>query len=78
MNGIQERLGSPNKIYFNLLHINKTIPMSRYKEKDSRTPNWIELPVHPPEARSVQIHNLNQGTTYEFQVNVYHTLSLGP
>jgi hypothetical protein len=40
----------------------------RYKEKDSRTPNWIELPVHPPEARSVQIHNLNQGTTYEFQV----------
>ena len=43
--------------------------MYRYKEKDSRTPNWIELPVHPPEARRVQIHNLSQGTIYEFQVN---------
>ena len=44
--------------------------MYRYKEKDSRTPNWIELPVHPPEARRVQIHNLSQGTIYEFQVNI--------
>jgi len=40
----------------------------RYKEQDSRTPNWIELPVHPPEARRIQLNNLSQGTTYDFQV----------
>ncbi len=38
-------------------------------------PNWIELPVHPPEARRVQIHNLSQGTTYQFQV--YRTVLVG-
>ena len=27
-----------------------------------------ELPVNPPEAKKVQIHNLLQGTLYEFQV----------
>ena len=31
-------------------------------------PNWIELPVNPPNARKIQIHNLAAGTTYEFQV----------
>ena len=31
-------------------------------------PNWIELPVNPPNARKIQIHNLSAGTTYEFQV----------
>jgi len=51
---------------------NYQIIVWRYKEKDSRMPNWIELPVHPPEARRVQIHNLSQGTTYQFQV--YRTL----
>ena len=30
--------------------------------------NWIELPVNPPDARKIQIHNLLSGTTYEFQV----------
>ena len=40
----------------------------RYREKDSRMPNWIELPVNPPNARKIQIHNLSAGTTYEFQV----------
>ena len=40
----------------------------RYREKDSRMPNWIELPVNPPNARKIQIHNLAAGTTYEFQV----------
>ena len=40
----------------------------RYREKDNRTPNWIELPVNPPNARKIQIHNLSAGTTYEFQV----------
>jgi len=40
----------------------------RYKEKDTRSNNWIELPVNPPEAKKVQIHNLLQGTLYEFQV----------
>ena len=33
-------------------------------------PNWIELPVNPPNARKIQIHNLSAGTTYEFQVNI--------
>ena len=33
-------------------------------------PNWIELPVNPPNARKIQIHNLSAGTTYEFQVNM--------
>ena len=32
-------------------------------------PNWIELPVNPPNARKIQIHNLSAGTTYEFQVS---------
>ena len=40
----------------------------RYREKDSRMPNWIELPVNPPNARKIQIHNLSAGTSYEFQV----------
>ena len=40
----------------------------RYREKDSRMPNWIELAVNPPDARKIQIHNLSAGTTYEFQV----------
>ena len=31
-------------------------------------PNWIELPVNPPSARKIQIHNLSAGTSYEFQV----------
>ena len=33
-------------------------------------PNWIELPVNPPNARKIQIHNLSAGTTYEFQVSM--------
>ena len=40
----------------------------RYREKNARTSNWIELPVNPPNARKIQIHNLSAGTTYEFQV----------
>ena len=44
------------------------VHFTRYREKDSRMPNWIELPVNPPNARKIQIHNLAAGTTYEFQV----------
>ena len=40
----------------------------RYREKDSKFQNWIELPVNPPDARNIQIHNLNSNTRYEFQV----------
>ncbi|XP_040573911.1 protein turtle isoform X4 [Lepeophtheirus salmonis] len=40
----------------------------RYREKDSKFPNWIELPVNPPDARKIQIHNLSALTKYEFQV----------
>jgi len=40
----------------------------KYREKNARTSNWIELPVNPPNARKIQIHNLSAGTTYEFQV----------
>ena len=46
--------------------------ISRYREKDSRMPNWIELPVNPPNARKIQIHNLSAGTSYEFQVSMMH------
>ena len=42
----------------------------RYRETDSKASNWnwIELPVNPPEARKVKIHNLTPRTKYEFQV----------
>ena len=40
----------------------------RYREKDSKFTNWIELPVNPPDARKIQIHDLNANTRYEFQV----------
>jgi hypothetical protein len=40
----------------------------RYREKDSKFPNWLELPVNPPNARKVEIHNLASNTKYEFQV----------
>ena len=40
----------------------------RYREKDSKFPNWIELPVNPPDARRIQIHDLSSRTRYEFQV----------
>ena len=40
----------------------------RYREKDSKFPNWIELAVNPSDARSIQIHNLSPRTKYEFQV----------
>ena len=40
----------------------------RYREKDSKFPNWIELPVNPPNARKIEIHNLIANTKYEFQV----------
>ena len=41
---------------------------NRYREKDSKFTNWIELPVNPPDARKIQIHDLNANTRYEFQV----------
>jgi len=34
----------------------------RYREKDSKFPNWIELPVNPPDARKIQIHHLSSRT----------------
>ncbi|XP_059095272.1 protein turtle-like isoform X4 [Tigriopus californicus] len=40
----------------------------RYREKDSKFPNWIELAVNPPDARKIRIHNLKSNTKYEFQV----------
>ena len=42
----------------------------RYRETDSKSDhwNWIELPVNPPDARKVKIHNLTPRTKYEFQV----------
>jgi len=53
--------------YSGCTHCEQTYKI-RYREKDSRMPNWIELPVNPPNARKIQIHNLSAGTTYEFQV----------
>ena len=44
------------------------INLPRYREKDSKFPNWIELPVNPPNARKIEIHNLIANTKYEFQV----------
>ena len=44
------------------------IILNRYREKDSKFTNWIELPVNPPDARKIQIHDLNANTRYEFQV----------
>ena len=43
---------------------------SRYRETDAKSSNWnwIELPVNPPDARKVKIHNLTPRTKYEFQV----------
>ena len=41
----------------------------RYREKSpSSYPNWIEIPVNPPDARFSQIFNLQPNTVYEFQV----------
>ena len=41
----------------------------RYREKaPSSYPNWIEIPVNPPDARFSQIFNLQAKTVYEFQV----------
>ena len=50
-----------------IVYINNTF-FIRYREKDSKFPNWIELPVNPPDARKIQIHNLSANTKYEFQV----------
>ena len=47
---------------------NLFIIKNRYREKDSKFTNWIELPVNPPDARKIQIHDLNANTRYEFQV----------
>jgi len=40
----------------------------RYRLKDSKFTNWMELPVNPPDARFSEIFNLNPNTNYEFQV----------
>ena len=61
-----KREGANKKIASNRL---RHISIIRYREKDSRMPNWIELPVNPPSARKIQIHNLSAGTSYEFQVS---------
>ena len=69
-------LGQKIKINFSrhfnpILNMNKyniSIILKRYREKDSKFTNWIELPVNPPDARKIQIHDLNANTRYEFQV----------
>ena len=48
----------------------------RYREKDSKFPNWIELPVNPPNARKIEIHNLIANTKYEFQVMGINQVSM--
>ena len=40
----------------------------RYRESDPKSRNWLELPINPPDARKVKIHNLTPRTKYEFQV----------
>ena len=40
----------------------------RYREKDSKFPNWIEMSVNPPDSRKIVIHNLVANTKYVFQV----------
>ena len=47
---------------------NSPIRISRYREKDSKFTNWVELPVNPPDARFSQIFNLSPNTKWEFQV----------
>ena len=63
-----------NSLYANLFiskilgFIFVLLNLHRYREKDSKFTNWIELPVNPPDARNIQIHDLNANTRYEFQV----------
>ena len=42
--------------------------LPRYREKDSKFPNWIEMSVNPPDSRKIVIHNLVANTKYVFQV----------
>ena len=49
----------------------------RYRETNSKSWNWIELPVNPPDARVVKIHNLTPRTKYEFQVTSFNEFGDG-
>ena len=49
----------------------------RYRETNSKSWNWIELPVNPPDARKVKIHNLTPRTKYEFQVTSFNEFGDG-
>ena len=44
----------------------------RYREKDSKFPNWIEMAVNPPDSRKIVIHNLLANTNYVFQVTAHN------
>ena len=56
--------------YIRCIAKNSIVFSYRYRETDSKASNWnwIELPVNPPDARKVKIHNLTPRTKYEFQV----------
>ena len=47
---------------------NDSFFLPRYREKDSKFPNWIEMSVNPPDSRKIVIHNLVANTKYVFQV----------
>ena len=48
--------------------LNDNLKIFRYRESDPKSRNWLELPINPPDARKVKIHNLTPRTKYEFQV----------
>ena len=66
-------------MYLYLIYINflNNIFFFRYRETNSKSWNWIELPVNPPDARKVKIHNLTPRTKYEFQVTSFNEFGDG-
>ena len=56
------------QIYQNIGFILQFQSLFRYRESDPKSRNWLELPINPPDARKVKIHNLTPRTKYEFQV----------
>ena len=68
------------QIYQNIGFILQFQSLFRYRESDPKSRNWLELPINPPDARKVKIHNLTPRTKYEFQVfsnNLKFILGMG-
>ena len=50
------------QIYQNIGFILQFQSLFRYRESDPKSRNWLVLPINPPDARKVKIHNLTPRT----------------